>query len=47
MVFYIIGLGLGSPEDITIRGLNAITASQEVYLEFYTSIMGVSTKELG
>jgi diphthine synthase len=47
MVFYIVGLGLGSPEDITIRGLNAIKASQEIYLEHYTSIMGVNTQELG
>lgn len=27
MVFYIVGLGLGSPEDITVRGINAIKAS--------------------
>lgn len=46
MVFFIVGLGLGSPEDVTIRGLKSIQSCHEVYLEYYTSIMGVGTKEL-
>ena len=44
MVFYMVGLGLGSPEDVTVRGLKAIQSCKEVYLEYYTSIMGVGTK---
>ena len=46
MVLYMVGLGLGSPEDITLRGMKAIKSSDEVYLEYYTSIMGVNNKEL-
>lgn len=46
MVFYIIGLGLGSPEDISVRALKAIRSSKEVYLEYYTSIMSTSNKDL-
>ncbi len=41
MVLYLIGLGLGNEKDISIRGLEAIQASKEVYLESYTSILGV------
>uniref|UniRef100_H2Z0E5 diphthine methyl ester synthase n=1 Tax=Ciona savignyi TaxID=51511 RepID=H2Z0E5_CIOSA len=39
MVFYLIGLGLGNPEDVTVKGLNAIKSAQRVYLEAYTSIL--------
>ena len=39
MVFYLIGLGLGSPEDITVKGLEAIKSASRVYLEAYTSIL--------
>lgn len=39
MVFYLIGLGLGNHEDITVRGLNAIKRCEKVYLEAYTSIL--------
>lgn len=46
MVFFIIGLGLGNPEDISVKGLNAIRSSKEVYLEYYTSVMSTSNKEL-
>uniref|UniRef100_A0A915D0C8 GPI alpha-1,4-mannosyltransferase I, catalytic subunit n=1 Tax=Ditylenchus dipsaci TaxID=166011 RepID=A0A915D0C8_9BILA len=39
MVFYLIGLGLGDVEDITVRGLNAVRKCSKVYLEAYTSIL--------
>ncbi|MFW6025404.1 MAG: diphthine synthase, partial [Candidatus Woesearchaeota archaeon] len=35
----IIGLGLGDPKDITIKGKEAIEKSTHVYLESYTSIL--------
>lgn len=44
MVLYIVGLGLGSPEDISVRGLNAIRSCKQVYLEYYTSVMSTTNK---
>lgn len=38
-MLYIIGLGLSDLEDVTIKGLNAIKSSDQVYLEHYTSIL--------
>lgn len=38
-MLYCIGLGLGSPEDITLKGLKAIQGCTRVYLEAYTSIL--------
>lgn len=38
-MLFLIGLGLGSPEDITLSGLKAIRSSKRVYLEAYTSIL--------
>lgn len=46
MVFYIIGLGLGDPEDISVKAVKAIKSCKEVYLEYYTSIMSTSNKDL-
>lgn len=46
MVFYIIGLGLGDPQDISVKALKAIQSCKEVYLEYYTSVMSTSNKEL-
>uniref|UniRef100_A0A0N5AU01 GPI alpha-1,4-mannosyltransferase I, catalytic subunit n=1 Tax=Syphacia muris TaxID=451379 RepID=A0A0N5AU01_9BILA len=48
MVFYIIGLGLGDVEDVTVRGLNVIKSCSRVYLEAYTSILcyGLDTSAL-
>jgi diphthine methyl ester synthase len=46
MVFYIIGLGLGDPSDISIKALNAIKSCKEVYLEYYTSVMASTNQEL-
>lgn len=39
MVLYVIGLGLWDEKDITLRGLEAVRGSVEVYLESYTSIL--------
>lgn len=38
-MFYIIGLGLGDPKDVTVKGLEIIKACDRVYLESYTSIL--------
>lgn len=46
MVFYIIGLGLGDPQDISVKALKAIQSCKEVYLEYYTSVMSTSNAEL-
>lgn len=45
-MFYIIGLGLGDERDITLKGLDAIRSSTRIYLEAYTSILGVSLENL-
>ncbi|RCN38785.1 diphthine synthase [Ancylostoma caninum] len=39
MVFYLIGLGLGDVEDITVKGLNIVKKCKRVHLEAYTSIL--------
>lgn len=46
MVFYIIGLGLGDERDITLKGLEAIKTCEKIYLESYTSILGVKKENL-
>lgn len=45
-VLYLIGLGLGDEKDITVRGLEAIRRCKAVYLEAYTSILGVEKDKL-
>lgn len=42
----LIGLGLGDEKDVTVRGLEAIKAAERVYLEAYTSILGVDQSKL-
>uniref|UniRef100_A0A0N4ZST0 diphthine methyl ester synthase n=1 Tax=Parastrongyloides trichosuri TaxID=131310 RepID=A0A0N4ZST0_PARTI len=39
MVFYLIGLGLGNVEDITVKGMKIIKQCDKVFLESYTSIL--------
>eukprot|EP01017_Pseudomicrothorax_dubius_P003899 TRINITY_DN10669_c0_g2_i2.p1 TRINITY_DN10669_c0_g2~~TRINITY_DN10669_c0_g2_i2.p1 ORF type:complete len:276 (+),score=44.91 TRINITY_DN10669_c0_g2_i2:131-958(+) len=46
MVLFIIGLGLGDEKDITLRGLEAIKSCERLYLEMYTSILGVRRERL-
>ena len=38
-MLYLIGLGLGGVQDITLRGLDAIKSSDYLYLDSYTSIL--------
>eukprot|EP00816_Leptocylindrus_hargravesii_P002777 CAMPEP_0196813388 /NCGR_PEP_ID=MMETSP1362-20130617/36419_1 /TAXON_ID=163516 /ORGANISM="Leptocylindrus danicus, Strain CCMP1856" /LENGTH=270 /DNA_ID=CAMNT_0042189605 /DNA_START=32 /DNA_END=841 /DNA_ORIENTATION=+ len=46
MVLYIIGLGLGDEKDITVRGLDAVKSCDKIFLEAYTSILGVDKTKL-
>ena len=46
MVLYLIGLGLGDEKDISIKGFEAIKRSKQVWLECYTSILGVKREAL-
>lgn len=39
MVLWIVGLGLGDPGDITVKGLEAVKSSEQVYLECYTAVL--------
>lgn len=41
MTLYLIGIGLYDEKDITLRGLEAIKNCNKVYLEYYTSILGI------
>ena len=45
-MLYLIGLGLSDEKDVTVRGLEAIKGSSRVYLEAYTSILGVGRERL-
>lgn len=45
-MLYFIGLGLGSEDDITVKGLNAVKKCEFVFLEHYTSIIGVGKERL-
>ena len=40
-MFYLIGLGLGDADDITVKGLKIVKSCKRVYLEAYTSILTV------
>jgi len=46
MVLYLIGLGLCGVKDITVRGLELVKSSDYVFMEYYTSILGVDIEEL-
>ncbi|XP_054259209.1 diphthine methyl ester synthase [Macrosteles quadrilineatus] len=45
-MFYIIGLGLGDPQDITVKGLSIVKNAERVYLEVYTSILAAGRGNL-
>lgn len=45
-MLYLIGLGLGDPTDITVKGLEIIKQCDHVYLEAYTSVLGAGAEEL-
>ncbi|KAK9472688.1 tetrapyrrole methylase [Dipodascopsis tothii] len=44
-MLYLIGLGLSSCEDITVRGLKVVQRAKRVYLEAYTSILMTASVE--
>ena len=46
MTLFIIGLGLGDEKDITVRGLEAVKSCDKIFLEAYTSILGVDKERL-
>ena len=46
MVLHLIGLGLGSELDITLRGLSTVKNCDIVYLETYTSVLPVDLESL-
>jgi hypothetical protein len=45
-MFFVVGLGLGDEKDVTVKGLEAIKGSERVYLEAYTSVLGVGQERL-
>lgn len=45
-MLYLVGLGLGTEEDITVRGLKAVQSCEKVFLEMYTSILCVDKERL-
>ncbi|GAA6008165.1 diphthine synthase [Rhodotorula paludigena] len=45
-MLYLVGLGLHDEKDVTVRGKEAIEQSSRVYLEAYTSILGVGKERL-
>ena len=46
MPLYLVGLGLGNENDVSVNGLAAIKRSERVFLEHYTSILGVPQDKL-
>merc|ERR1712032_184200 len=46
MVLYLIGIGLYGTKDISVRGLEIVKSSQYIYMEHYTSILGIGVEEL-
>ena len=46
MVLYMIGLGLGDEDDITVKGLKLVKSCDHVFLEAYTSVLGVDKERL-
>lgn len=45
-MLFMIGVGLGDENDVTVKGDAAIRASSLVVLEMYTSILAVNTERL-
>lgn len=46
MALYIIGLGLGSEKDISVKGLDIIRNCNFIYIDTYTSILPADIKKL-
>lgn len=45
-MLFLVGLGLGDAEDITVKGLEVVKKCKRVYLEAYTSILTVGKDAL-
>ncbi|PRP84142.1 diphthamide biosynthesis protein 5 [Planoprotostelium fungivorum] len=45
-MLFIVGLGLGDEKDVTIKGREAIDSCSKIFLEAYTSILGVGKERL-
>ncbi|PIN75710.1 diphthine synthase [Candidatus Woesearchaeota archaeon CG10_big_fil_rev_8_21_14_0_10_37_12] len=45
-MLYLIGIGLADPEDISVKGLNAVKKCSKIYLENYTSKLACSKEDL-
>lgn len=45
-MLYLIGLGLCDEKDITVNGLEAIRQCDKIFLEGYTSILGIDKQKL-
>lgn len=46
MVLYLVGLGLYDEKDITMKGFEIVKNSAVIYLEYYTSVLGVEKEKL-
>jgi len=46
IMLYLIGLGLCDEKDITVKGLEAIKECDQIFLEGYTSILGIDKEKL-
>ncbi|MBS3123118.1 diphthine synthase [Candidatus Woesearchaeota archaeon] len=46
MTLYLIGLGLSTEKDISLRGLDAVKKCSKIYLEDYTSLMSCKVADL-
>ena len=46
MVLHMIGLGLSDEKDISVKGMEAVQASEKIYLEMYTAILMISNEKL-
>jgi len=46
MTLYLIGLGLSSEKDISVKGLKTIKKCSKIYLENYTSLLQCSIQDL-
>ena len=46
MTLHMIGIGLSDENDITLKGLEKIKNSKEIYLEYYTSMLNVDIEKL-
>lgn len=46
MTLYIIGIGLSTEKDITVKGLEAVKKCEIIYLENYTSLLQCSVQDL-